>query len=114
MGTPTASNSLRTYPAPTPTRSRPLETTSMVASSLARTTGLRNGSTMMPLPTLIGVVAAAIRPRETSVAGGGGGGGGERGARGWGGGPHPVLPGPPRLEPGVLRVPRAPDRHVRI
>ena len=59
-GTPTASNSRLYQPAATPRSSRPLEIWSMLASSLASTTGLRSGSTRTPVPSLIVRVRAAI------------------------------------------------------
>src|SRR6266487_558760 len=77
MGTPMAPNSSATYPAPTPTMSRPFATTSMLASSLASTTGLRYGSTMMPLASVIVDVLAARNPSDTMVSSSGSVGGSE-------------------------------------
>src|SRR5215470_10721456 len=48
--------------------SRPFDTTSTLASSLARITGLRSGSTMTPLATLIVLVWAATTVRAMIVS----------------------------------------------
>ena len=58
-GTPMASYSPGTYPTPMPTTRRPRESTSIVASSLARMTGFRNGRITMPVPSRMRSVVAA-------------------------------------------------------
>ena len=65
---PSESNSRLYQPTAAPTSRRPLEMWSMVASSLARITGLRIGITRMPVPTLILVVRAAIAVRIVSAS----------------------------------------------
>ena len=65
---PSESNSRLYQPTAAPTISRPLEMWSMVASSLASSTGLRIGSTRMPVPILILVVRAAIAVRMISAS----------------------------------------------
>ena len=62
-GTPTASNSRAYQPAATPRMSRPLEMTSRVPRALAATVGLRSGSTMTPVPSLMVRVRAAMAVR---------------------------------------------------
>src|SRR5262245_27185944 len=59
-GTPMALNSRRYHPDAIPIRSRPSDSRSMHASRLARITGLRIGSTRMPVPSLILLVRAAM------------------------------------------------------
>jgi hypothetical protein len=68
MGTPSASNSGASHPAPTPTMRRPPETTSTLASSFASTAGLRKGTRMMPLARRIRLVCAAIQVSATVVS----------------------------------------------
>src|SRR5271154_6579052 len=46
--------------------SRPLDSTSVEASSLASTTGFRCGNMMMPVPSRIFVVCAATKASETA------------------------------------------------
>ena len=58
-GTPIASNSSLSQPMPTPSSSRPPVMKSRVAVSLARTRGLRCGSTMTPVRKRSRVVSAA-------------------------------------------------------
>ena len=58
-GTPMASNSSRSQPIPTPRSNRPPERRSRVATSLARTTGLRWGRIRIPVASRSVVVAAA-------------------------------------------------------
>src|SRR5262249_59601701 len=65
-GTPSMSNSSVSQPAATPTSTRPPDSTSSVASSLARTTGWRYGRT--------------ITEEERRMRRGSGGGGGRGGA----------------------------------
>ena len=59
-GTPIALNSRRYQPEAMPISRRPSESRSMHASCLARITGLRIGSTRMPVPSFILLVRAAI------------------------------------------------------
>ena len=59
-GTPMALNSRRYQPDAIPMSSRPSDSRSMHASCLARMTGLRIGSTRMPVPSLIFLVRAAM------------------------------------------------------
>ena len=58
-GTPMASNSRLYQPDATPSVSRPFEIWSMLESCLASTTGLRDGSTRMPVPSRMVSVRAA-------------------------------------------------------
>src|ERR1700732_3779819 len=53
------------YPTPTPKIRRPPERTSSVASCWARTSGLRGGRMMMPVPSRIRVVCAARKASAT-------------------------------------------------
>src|SRR5262249_47101865 len=62
-GTPIALNSRRYQPDAMPISSRPSDRRSMLASCLARMTGLRIGSTRMPVPSLSFLVRAAIEVR---------------------------------------------------
>src|SRR6266849_2761179 len=64
--TPTASNSRRYQPDAMPSSKRPAASRSRLASSLASTTGLRNGSTSTPVPSLILVVRAATAASKVS------------------------------------------------
>ena len=59
-------NSRLYQPTAAPTRSRPFEIRSIVASCFARITGLRIGITRMPVPSLIFVVRAATAVRIDS------------------------------------------------
>ena len=59
-GTPMALNSRRYHPEAIPISSRPSDKRSMHASCLARMTGLRIGSTRMPVPSFTFLVRAAI------------------------------------------------------
>src|SRR5262245_15409188 len=65
-GASSASNSRSTYPTPTPNTSRPPDSTSTVASSFARTSGLRSGNTMMPVPSRTDSVRAARNASEVT------------------------------------------------
>ena len=65
-GTPTASNSRLYQPDAIPMSRRPFDSRSMLASCLASTTGLRSGSTRMPVPSLIFLVRAAIAVSSVS------------------------------------------------
>ena len=65
-GTPTASNSRLYQPDAMPMSSRPSESRSMLESCFASTTGLRSGSTRMPVPSLILLVRAAIAVSSVS------------------------------------------------
>ena len=58
-GAPSASNSSRSQPTPAPRITRPRERTSIVASILAATSGLRYGTTMTLIPSRVRVVAWA-------------------------------------------------------
>lgn len=51
-GTPIASNSSRSHPAPIPSRTRLPERLCIVASAFASTTGLRWGRIRVPVPSL--------------------------------------------------------------
>src|SRR5215510_8678512 len=85
--------------------SRPFDTTSTLASSLARITGLRSGSTMIPLATFTVLVWAATSVRPTTESSSGSVSGIRQ---------HHMFTGPHRLEPGRLRVPGHPDRQFRV
>ena len=65
-GTPTASNSRLYQPDAMPMIRRPSESWSMLDSCLASTTGLRSGSTRMPVPSLILLVRAAMAVSSVS------------------------------------------------
>ena len=65
-GTPTASNSRLYQPDAMPINRRPFDSRSMLASCLARTTGLRSGRTRMPVPSLIVFVRAAMAVSSVS------------------------------------------------
>ena len=58
-GTPMASNSRLYQPEAMPMSRRPFESWSMLASCFASSTGLRSGSTRMPVPSLMRLVRAA-------------------------------------------------------
>jgi hypothetical protein len=60
-GTPMASNSSSSQPTPMPSSMRPPDRWSRVASSLARTTGLRCGTMRMPVARRIVEVAEATQ-----------------------------------------------------
>jgi hypothetical protein len=62
-GTPHAWNSRSYQPAATPRASRPPDSRSTVAATLARTTGLRSGSTSTPVPRVTVAVRAASAAR---------------------------------------------------
>jgi hypothetical protein len=68
-GTPTASNSSSSHPTPMPRRTRPPESASSVASSLASTTGLRWGRISTPVASLTVVVAAGRYASHTRGSG---------------------------------------------
>src|SRR6266704_1347559 len=85
--------------------SRPFDTTSTLASSLARITGLRSGSTMIPLATFTVLVWAATNVRPTTES---------RSGRVGGIWQHDMFTGPHRLKPGRLRVLGHPDHHFRV
>ena len=60
-GTPSASNSSRDHPMPTPSVNRPPHNVSSVAACLATTTGLCSGSSSTPVARRIDEVAAAAK-----------------------------------------------------
>ena len=61
-GTPSDSYSERCQPTPTPSRTRPLERTSRVATCFATRAGWRCGRTKIPVPSLMRWVTAEIAP----------------------------------------------------
>ena len=65
-GTPSAANSSADQPIPTPSVSRPPDSTSSVAACLAVTTGLCSGSSSTPVASPILVVTAAAKLRPSS------------------------------------------------
>src|SRR5687768_4340088 len=67
-GAPMASNSSRIQPTPQPTMSRPLESTSMVASILAVSTGGRCGTTMTEVSSRAVDVTPARKVRRVSCS----------------------------------------------
>ena len=67
--TPMTSNSSSSHPMPTPSTTRPPDRTSSVATSLARTTGLRWGRIRMPVPRRRVVVWAPTQVSQTSGSG---------------------------------------------
>ena len=71
---PTASNSRLYQPDAMPKISRPPDIWSMLEICLASTTGLRSGSTRIPVPSLIVVVraATAVSSDRASMIGNGG------------------------------------------
>ena len=64
-----ASNSSSSQPTPMPSSTRPPESWSRVATSLARVTGLRCGRIRMPVPSRMVVVAAATNASQISGSG---------------------------------------------
>ena len=66
--TPSESNSRRYQPTAAPSSMRPFEMWSMVASSLASSTGLRSGMTRMPVPILMRDVRAATAVSISSAS----------------------------------------------
>ena len=65
-GTPRASNSSRSQPTPIPNSTRPPLSASRVATSLARTTGLRSGRMRIPVPSRMVEVWAATQVSQIS------------------------------------------------
>ena len=61
-----ASNSRSSQPAPTPSTTRPPDSTSVEARDLAVKTGSRYGSTSTEIPSVIEVVSAASHARSAS------------------------------------------------
>ena len=68
-GMPMASNSSSNQPTPTPSSTRPPESWSRVATSLARVTGLRCGRIRMPVASRMVEVAAATYAIQISGSG---------------------------------------------
>ncbi len=68
-GTPMASNSSSSHPTPMPSSTRPPESWSRVATSLARVTGLRCGRIRIPVPRRMVLVAAATKASQMSGSG---------------------------------------------
>ena len=64
-GTPSASNSSRDHPMPTPKVSRPSDNRSRLAACFATITGLCSGSRRTPVATPMVEVAAAAKLRHT-------------------------------------------------
>ncbi len=60
---PSAANSSRIQPTPMPRRTRPCEIRSIVASSLASTSGLRYGT----ISTLVPMLTRSVRPAIAAI-----------------------------------------------
>ena len=60
---PRASNSSRIHPTPMPSTTRPCEMRSIVASSLASTSGLRYGT----ISTLVPIWTRSVRPAIAAI-----------------------------------------------
>ena len=67
-GTPSASNSSRSHPAPTPRDNRPPLSASSDAACFARTTGFRSGRTSTAVPIVARSVALAISVIATTAS----------------------------------------------